>query len=71
MDIALAVEMLFLDPEGAADLAVILHPVPERPVMGFEIVAAPSPPVLEFAFGTHMQIGAAEECGFAQVVQVI
>ena len=39
MDIARAVKMLLFDPEGAADLAIVVHPVPERPVMGLEIVA--------------------------------
>ena len=50
-------------------LAVVLHPVPERPVMGLEIVAAPGPPAREFALGFDVQIGAVEECGFGQVVQ--
>jgi hypothetical protein len=49
MDVAHAVEMLFLDPERAMDAAVILHPVVERPVMGLKIVAAPGPPAREFA----------------------
>ena len=71
MDVAHAVEVFLLDPEGAADLAVVLHPVPERPVMGFEIVAAPGPPAFELPFGSDVQIGAVEECGFGQVVQAV
>ena len=49
--LAEAVEVLFLDPECAADAAVILGAVPERPVMGLEIVAGPGPPPLEFPLG--------------------
>ena len=71
MDVAGAVEMLLFDPEGAADLAVVLHAVVERPVMGLEIVAAPGAPAREFALGFDMQVGAAMECGFGQVVQAI
>jgi hypothetical protein len=48
MDVALAVEMLLLDPKGGADLSVILHAVPEWAVMGLEIVAAPGSPAFEF-----------------------
>ena len=69
MDVAHAV--FLLDPEGAMDLAVIIHPVPERPVMGFEVVAAPASPTPEFVLGFDVQIGAVEECGFGQVVQAI
>ena len=69
MDVAHAVEVLLLDPERAAHAAVVLHPVPERPVMGLEIVAAPGPPAGEFALGFDMEIGAVEEGGFGQVVQ--
>src|SRR3982074_3977826 len=71
MDVLHAVEMLVLDPEGAVDLAVVVHPVPERPVMGLKIVAAPGPPALEFAFSADVQIGAVEECGFGQGIHAI
>jgi hypothetical protein len=67
----MAVEMFLLDPEGAAYLTVVVHPVPERLVMGFEIVAAPGSPALEFAFSADVQIGAVEECGFGDVVHAI
>src|SRR5262249_21371433 len=50
MDVASAVEMLLFHPEGRADAAVILHPVPERPVIGLEIVAGPGPPARKFTF---------------------
>ena len=71
MDIAHAVEVFLLDPEGAVDAALIVHAVAKRPVMGFEVVAAPGSPAGEFAFGLHVQIGAVEECGFGQVVHAI
>ena len=72
MDVALAaVEMLLLDPEGAADLAVVLDPVPERAVMGLEIVPAPGSPAGEFALGLDMQVGALRKCGFGQVVHAL
>ena len=62
MDVALAVEVLFLDPERAAHAAVLVHPVPERPVVGLKTVAGPGPPAGEFALGFDVQVGAAEEC---------
>jgi hypothetical protein len=71
MDIAHAVEVFLLDPECAEHATVVVHPVPERPVMGFEVVAAPGSPTLEFARGFDVQIGPVEECGFGQVVQAI
>ncbi len=66
MDIAHTVEVFLLDPECATYLTVVVHPVPERPVMGFEAVAAPGSPAGEFAFSADVQIGAVEECGFGQ-----
>ena len=69
MDVAHAVEVLPLDPERTTHAAVVLHPVPELPVMGFELVTAPGAPAGEFALGFDMEIGAVEECGFGQVVQ--
>ena len=68
MDVAHAVEVLFLDPECALHLAVFVHPVPERPVMGLEIVTAPGAPALEFALGFDVQIGSLKEYGFGEVV---
>jgi hypothetical protein len=50
---------------------LIVHPVVERPVKRFKIVAAPGPPTLEFAICLDMQIGAVEECAFGQVVQAV
>ena len=70
MDIAGAVEVLFLDPEGALHAALVVDPVPERPVMRFEIVAGPGQPAGEFALGTDMQVGAVEECSFDEVIHV-
>ena len=71
MDIAGAVEMFLLYPEGAANLAVVLHAVVEWPVIGLEIVPAPGTPAPKFALGFHMQIGAVQECGFGQLVHAI
>ena len=71
MDIAHAVEMLLLDPEGAAHAAIVLHPVPERPAMSLVIVAAPGSPTGEFAFGADVQVGSVKECGFGQLVHGI
>ena len=68
MDVAHAVEVLLLDPERALHLAVVVDPVPERPVMGLEIVAGPGAPAREFALGFDVQIGAVEECGFGEFV---
>ena len=63
--------MLLPDPEGAADLAVVFHAVVERPGMGLEIVPAPGAPAGELARCFDVQVGAAVECGFGQVVQAI
>ena len=68
MDVAHAVEVLLLDPERALHLAVFVHPVPERAVMGLKIVAGPGPPALEFALGFDMQVGAAVECVLGEFV---
>ena len=68
MDVAHAVEVLFLDPERALDAAVFVHPVPERPVMGLKTVAGPGPPAREFALGFDMQVGAVVECIFGEFV---
>ena len=64
MDVAHAVEVFPLDPEGALHLAVFVHPVPERAVMGLETVAGPGAPALEFALGFRVQIGTMVECIF-------
>src|ERR1700759_3159653 len=71
MDVACAVKMLLLDPECTADAAILLPLVPERPVVGLEIVAAPGPPAPKFAFGTEMQVRTVEECAFGQVVHAV
>src|SRR5215813_13985113 len=63
-----AVEMLLLDPEGAADAPVILHPVPERPVVGLIGVAGPGVPAGEFALGSDRKVRAVQEGGFGNVV---
>src|SRR5262249_33639949 len=68
MDIALAVEVLFLDPEDALHLAVLVHAVPERPVMGLEGVAGPGAPALEFALGFDVHVGAELECVLGKLV---
>ena len=68
MDIALAVEMVLPDPERTTDAAVLIQPVPERPVMGLKTVAAPGSPAGEFALRFDMQVGAAEECRVGQIV---
>ena len=69
MDVALAVEVLFLDPECALHAAVFVHPVPERPVMGLKLVAGPGPPALKFALGFDVQIRMAIiECVFGKLV---
>ena len=68
MDVAHAVEVLLLDPERALHFAVLVHPVPERAVMGLKTVADPGPPAGEFALGFDMQIGAVAECVFGQLV---
>jgi hypothetical protein len=53
------------------DAPLLVHPVIERPDMRFKIVAAPGPPTPEFALRFDMQIGAVEECAFAQVIHAI
>ena len=68
MDIALAVEVLLLDPEDALHLSGLVHAVPERPVMGLEGVAGPGAPALEFALGFDMHIGAEVECVLRKLV---
>ena len=49
MDIAHPIQVLVFDAEGATNLPVILHAVPERAVVGLETVAAPGSPAFEFA----------------------
>src|SRR6185312_707568 len=68
MHVSRAIEMLLLDPEGAEDAAVLLHAVPERPVVGFKGVTAPGAPALEFTFGADVQVGAVAECGLGKIV---
>jgi hypothetical protein len=68
MDVFRAIEVLFLDPERAADAAIVLHPVPERPVIGLEGVAAPCAPAGKFTFGADVQVGAVEECRLGKLV---
>ena len=68
MDVAHAVKVLLLDPERALHFAVLVHPVPERPVMGLKIVAGPGPPARKFALGFDVQIGAVVECVFGEFV---
>ena len=69
MDIAHAVEMLFLDPEGALHAAMVVHPVPERPEMGLETVAADFQVAAgELTFGFNVQIGAVVERGLGKLV---
>src|SRR3954469_12968768 len=70
MDVALAVEMLLFDAERAAYAAVVIHPVPERAVVGLKPVAAPGSPAGEFALGFDMQIGAAQECRIGRIVHL-
>src|SRR5438094_201366 len=41
MDVARAVEVLFLDPEGGADAAVLFDLVPERADMALKAIANP------------------------------
>ena len=68
MDVAHAVEVFFLDTERALHFAVLVHPVPERPVMGLKTVAGPGPPALEFALGFDVQVRAAIECVLGKLV---
>jgi hypothetical protein len=67
MDIPSTIEMLFLDPERASDAAVVLHPVPERAIVGLKGVAAPGAPSRKFALGADMQVGSVKECGFGKL----
>jgi hypothetical protein len=69
MDVPGAVEVLFLDPEGAADAAVRLDPVPEGADMGLKTVANPGSPALEFALGGDVEVGAAGRGRFGQFMQ--
>ena len=71
MNVACAVEVLLLHPERAAHAAVVLHPVPERPVVGLEIIPAPGSPARKFALRADVQIGAVEEGGFGQLVHAV
>ena len=71
MDIAGAVKMLFLDPERAAHAAVLAGAVPERPVIGLEIVTGPGPPAHKLTIGGDVQVGAVAVCFFSQVVHAI
>src|SRR5258705_13080665 len=71
MDVAGAVEMLLFDPEHALHLTVFVHPVPERPVMGLEIVPGPGAPAGEFALGFDVNVGTLGECSFGELVHGI
>src|SRR3954469_14741801 len=71
MNVARAVEMLLLDPEYALHLAMFVDPVPERSVMGLEIVAGPGAPAGEFALGFDVNFGELGECGFGELVHGI
>src|SRR5882757_2034636 len=71
MNVARAVEMLLLDPEHTLHLAVFVDPVPERPVMGLEIVTPPGAPAGEFAFGFDVDAGGNGECRFGELVHGI
>src|SRR5262249_9212374 len=62
-------EMLLFHPERAANLPVRLRPVPERPGMGFIVVACEGAPALELACFRHVQVGALEMGRFGDVVQ--
>ena len=68
MDVALAVEVFFLDPERALHAAVFIHSVPEWAVMSLKTVAGPGPPARKFALGFDMQVGALVECIFGEFV---
>src|SRR5258707_9774856 len=70
MDVARAVEVLVLDPEHTLHLAVFVDPVPERPVMGLEIVTGPGAPAGEFALGFDVNVGIGE-CSFGELVHGI
>ncbi|MFK4407046.1 hypothetical protein ABH991_004080 [Bradyrhizobium ottawaense] len=59
VDVPGAVEVLFLDPEGAADVAIRLDPVPEGADMGLKTVANPGPPAHKFALGGDVEVRAA------------
>ena len=68
MDVALAVEVLLLDPERALHAAVFVQSVPERAVMGLKTVAGPGPPARKFALGFDVQVGALVKCVFGEFV---
>lgn len=57
MDGPRAIQVLFLDPEGAADAAIRLLSVPEGANMILKNVMGPSSPTHELAFGAHKWIG--------------
>src|SRR5690349_7638885 len=63
-----AVEMFLLDPERAEDAAILLHAMPERPIVGLEGVAAPGAPAFELPFGADVQVGTVAECGLGKLV---
>ncbi|MGY4287536.1 hypothetical protein ACVWXO_006756 [Bradyrhizobium sp. LM2.7] len=67
--VAGAVEVLFLDPESAADAAVLFDLVPERTDMALETVANPGPPAPEFPIGGDVEVGTAGRGRFGQFVQ--
>ena len=68
MDVAHAVKVLLFDPERALHFAVLVHPVPERAVMGLKTVAGPGPPARKFALGFDVQVGAVVECVLGKLV---
>src|SRR5947209_6109902 len=68
MDVARTVEMLLLDPEHALHFAALVDPVPERTVMGLEIVTPPGAPAGEFALGFDVDAGENGECRFRELV---
>ena len=61
---------LWPDPECGLVGAGGGQAVVERPGMGLEIVAAPGSPAGELARGFHVQVGASEKCGFAEVIHL-
>src|SRR6185436_4365935 len=61
MDVAHAVEVLLFDPERALDAPILVHPVPERAVMGLKAVAGPGPPAGKLALGFDVKVGAVVE----------
>lgn len=49
MDVASGVQVLLLNPKGAANSAIWLSPMPERAAIRFEAIVAPGSPPYEFA----------------------